>query len=155
MRKAMLLLVIFGLVGTLWAADPFVGTWKSNVEKSKITPALHPPPKSFTIKVVPEGEGFKWIVDIVPPNNGNTLHMVWSGKYDGKDYPAMGDQGADTYAYKKIDSNTLLEVDKKAGKEVSNWRHVVSKDGKMLTQTGKVKDEKGQDIYVTGVFDKQ
>jgi hypothetical protein len=34
MRKAMLWIVVFGLVGTLWAADPFIGTWKRNVAKS-------------------------------------------------------------------------------------------------------------------------
>jgi hypothetical protein len=28
MRKAMLLLVVLGLAGSLWAADPLIGTWK-------------------------------------------------------------------------------------------------------------------------------
>ena len=36
MRKAMLLLAVFGLMGTLWAADPSLGTWKLNLAKSKI-----------------------------------------------------------------------------------------------------------------------
>jgi hypothetical protein len=31
MRKAMLLLAVLGFVGLLWAADPFVGTWKLNI----------------------------------------------------------------------------------------------------------------------------
>jgi hypothetical protein len=37
MRKAMLLLAVLGLVGTLWAAEPLgVGTWKLNLVKSKL-----------------------------------------------------------------------------------------------------------------------
>jgi hypothetical protein len=35
MRKAMLLLAVFGLAGSLWAADPIIGTWKLNIAKSK------------------------------------------------------------------------------------------------------------------------
>ena len=34
MRRIMLLLAIFGLAGSLWAADPLIGTWKTNIEKS-------------------------------------------------------------------------------------------------------------------------
>ena len=34
MRKAMILLAVFGLVGLLWGADPLVGTWKLNIAKS-------------------------------------------------------------------------------------------------------------------------
>jgi hypothetical protein len=36
MRKIMLFLAVFGLVGSLWAADPTMGTWKLNLAKSKI-----------------------------------------------------------------------------------------------------------------------
>jgi hypothetical protein len=35
MRKAMLFLTVFALAGSLWAADPIIGTWKLNTAKSK------------------------------------------------------------------------------------------------------------------------
>ena len=35
-RKAFLLLAVLGLTSSLWAADPIIGTWKLNVEKSKM-----------------------------------------------------------------------------------------------------------------------
>ena len=36
MRKVILLLIIIlSLPNTLWAADPIIGTWKLNIEKSK------------------------------------------------------------------------------------------------------------------------
>jgi hypothetical protein len=152
MRRAMLLLAVFGLVGLAWAADPFVGTWKLNVAKSKVNPPLLP--KSATTKVMPKGDGFTWISDFVTAD-GKVSHMEWSGKYDGKDYPITGDPNTDTNALKKIDSNTIVEVDKKGGKEVGNFRLVVSSDGKTMTLTGKGKDEKGQEFTVTVVSEKQ
>jgi hypothetical protein len=134
------------------AVDPFVETWKLNLEKSKVNPP--PLPKSVTLKVEPKGDGFKWTTDLVT-NHGETLHMEWSGKYDGKDYRITGDPNTDTNALRVIDSNSIVEVDKKAGKEVGNWRFDISKGGKTLTQTGKYKDAKGQEFTVTAVFDKQ
>ncbi len=135
------------------ATDPFVGTWKLNLAKSKL---LGPPPlpKSVTFNVVPKGDGFNWTTDFIM-GDGQALHMEWSGKYDGKDYPETGDPDADTNALKKIDANSLVEVDKKAGKEVGNFRSVISKDGKTLTQTGKYKDAKGQEFSGIAVYDKQ
>ena len=153
MRKAMLLLAFFGLVSLAWAADPFVGTWKEDMSKTKISTGASLP-KSVTAKVEAKGEGFKWVTDMVLAD-GQTLHMEWEGKFDGKDYPVKGDQNTDTYSLKKIDSNTIVGVDKKAGKEVGNWRYVVSKDGKTVTATGKFKNEKGQEITVTSVSEKQ
>ena len=38
MRKAMILLAVFGFAGSLLAADAFVGTWKFDMAKSKLQP---------------------------------------------------------------------------------------------------------------------
>ena len=152
MRKALLVLAFCGVAALLWAADPFVGTWKMNPAKTKVIPG--PVAKSVTANIVQKGDSFKWTMDFVP-EDGNALHMEWSGKFDGKDYPVTGDPDSDTYAFKKIDSNTIEEVDKKAGKAVGNFQSMISKDGKTLTQTGKYKDAKGQESTVTAVFDKQ
>ena len=56
---------------------------------------------------------------------------------------------------KKIDVNTIVGVDKKAGKEVATFRYTVSKDGKTLTATGKIIDSKGLEYNVTYECDKQ
>ncbi len=34
MRKALLFFAVLGLAGSLWGADPLIGTWKLNVSKS-------------------------------------------------------------------------------------------------------------------------
>jgi hypothetical protein len=151
MRKAMLFLAVFGLAVSVWAADPFVGTWKLNVAKSKL-PA--PAPKSQSFKCVAQGDTFRWMFETVGAD-GKATHSEWSGKYDGKDYPVKGDPTVDTTSLKKTDAYSFVDIDKKAGKEVGSYQVTVSKDVKTITATGKVKDAKGQETTVVMVADKQ
>jgi hypothetical protein len=152
MRKALLLLAVFGLVGTLWAADPLVGTWKLNVAKSKASdPSMMP--KNETIKYLAQENGLKVIVDGFEARG--KYHIVWSGKYDGKDYPYTGNLDADTSAMRKVDTNIVVFVDKKAGKEVVTWRLTTSKDGKTYILAAKGKDAKGQAFTMDLIYDKQ
>jgi hypothetical protein len=147
----MLLLAVFGLVSTAWAADPFVGTWKVNIAKSKLP---SPVPKSQIFKCVAQGDTFKWTFETVGAD-GKVTQSEWSGKYDGKDYPVKGDPTVDTTSLKKTDVYSLVDIDRKAGKEVGRYQVTVSKDGKAMTATGKVKDAKGQETTIVVVADKQ
>jgi hypothetical protein len=151
MRKIVLVLALLGFSASSWAADPFVGTWKLNVTKSKV-PA--PVPKSQTFKCEARGDTFTWTFDTVGAD-GKVMHSEWSGKYDGKDYPVKGDPTVDTTSLKKTDAYSFVDIDKKAGKEVGRYQVTVSKDGKTMTGAGKVKDEKGKEITVVIVADKQ
>jgi hypothetical protein len=151
MRKAMFLLAVFGLVGLLHAADnPFIGTWKLNLAKTKGTDL----PKSEIIKNVVQGKEIKTIVDSVDAQ-GKTSHSEGIAKWDGKDYPVTGDPEIDTAATTIINANTISAVTKKAGKEIATYRITASKDGKTLTLVGKAKDAKGQEVSFTGFYDKQ
>jgi hypothetical protein len=154
MRKVMFLLAVFGFVGLLWAADPFVGTWKLNLAKSKYDPG--PPPKSTTGKIEAQDNGFKLVADSVD-SQGKPGHVEYTVKYVGKDYPVTTTGGPSdlTLAIKKIDANTHDVVVKQGGKEVQTYREVVSKDGKTLTRTTKGKNAKGQAFNNTVVFDRQ
>jgi hypothetical protein len=153
MRKAMLLLAVLGFFSLAWATDPFVGTWKLNATKSKASdPSLMH--KSETMKIVAQENGGIYTFDGVDAE-GKAFHGVWSGKYDGKDYPFTGNPDTDMTAAKKISLTTLEFLYRKNGKEVANWRLTISKDGKTMTATGKGKDAKGQDFTKDLVFDKQ
>jgi hypothetical protein len=151
MRKAMLLLVVFGLVGMLWAADPFVGTWKLNAAKSKLA---GPPPKSETVTITAQANSFKWVIETVD-KEGKTTNAVWSGTYDGKAHLYTGNPDSDSIASKKTDANTLDITFMKAGKDVGTGQSIVSKDGKTLTLISKLKNAQGQEATTTGVYDKQ
>ena len=156
MRKQLLMAIasVAALAAVALATDdPFVGTWKLNVAKSKTTdPSTMQ--KSATVKNEGIDNGQKSIGDGVDAD-GKTFHSEWTGKYDGKDYPVKGDPTVDTSSLKKIDTNTFVGVDKKAGKEVSRSKFVFSKDGKMVTVTGKGKNPKGKEYDFTAVYEKQ
>jgi hypothetical protein len=151
MKKAMLLLAIFELAGSLWAADPFVGIWKLNLAKSRFEGQA---PKSETMKIEALGNGLKWTSEIVN-TDGTTAGGGWSGKYDGKDYALTESADYDAIAATKINSNTFESVLKKGGRKVGTGRGIVSKDGKTLTLTSKLKNAQGQDVTDVSVFDKQ
>ncbi len=151
MRKILFLLFVLGFSASLWAADPFVGTWKLNLAKSKLP---SPAPKSQIFKCEAQGDTFKWSFDLVEAD-GKVIHSEWSGKYDGKDYPVKGDPTVDVTAIKKTGANSIEDIDKKAGKEVGRYQVTVSKDGKTMTANGTFKDAKGQETTVIMVADKQ
>lgn len=155
MRKRLLViasLVLAMATVTFAADDPFVGTWKLNVAKSKGFSGHAP--KSDIGKIEAQDNGIKWTGDGVDAE-GKAGHTEFSAKFDGKDYPATGFPNIGTISVRKIDSNTLVTLDKMAGKVVGSWRFTVSKDRKTLTCATKGKDAKGQDFNLTMVYDKQ
>ena len=153
MRKALLLFAVLCLAGSLWAADPFIGTWKLNVAKSKASDPsmMH---KSETIKIVAQENGAIFTFDGVDAK-GKAFQGVWSGKYDGNYYRFTGNPDADMKAAKKISNTTLVFVYSKDGNEVANWTFTISEDGKTITATGKGKNAKGEDYRKDLIFDKR
>src|SRR5919198_3924646 len=114
-----------------FAADPHMGTWKLNEEKSKITPGTL---KNTNVvyssmlgqmKVKSDGIGA----------DGKPVHIEWSGKFDGKDYPVTGDPNSDTRSYTKVNDRTLATTAKKNGTVIATGQIVVSDDGKSRTVT--------------------
>ena len=143
---------LIGIQTQTAAANPFVGTWKLNVAKSKVTD-LSAMPKSETMTYVAIDNGVKIIIDGI--DTEGKYHFEDQNIYDGKDYPLKGNPDADTSAIKKVDANTVMVVLKKAGKEMESWRCTVSKDGKTETLTGIGMTPKRQPFSGTFIYDKQ
>jgi hypothetical protein len=141
--------------GVLMAQEsPFFGTWKLNVAKSKYSGEQ--PPQNATRTVVAQAGGEKVTVEGIRAD-GSPSGYSYTSNFDGKDEPISGTQpfGADTIAVKIVDANTHTSIAKKAGKTLVTSRAVVSKDGKVLTITGKGMNAQGQPISTTTVWDKQ
>src|SRR5215475_6730011 len=132
--------------------DPFIGTWKLNLAKSKFSPG--PPPKSQTVTYEAVREGVKITVKLMDAE-GKTVDVQYTANFDGKDYPVTGIPDWDTIARKRIDAYKMENTNKKAGKVVSTATNVVSKDGKTRTLTEKGVNAKGEKISNIEVYDKQ
>ena len=134
-----------------FASDASMGTWKLNEAKSKLAPGT---PKNNTVVYEAAGDKVKVTVDGVGVD-GKPTHNEWTGMFDGKDYPLVGDPSADTRSYKKIDDRTLELANKKEGKVTTTGKIVVSADGKIRTVTTSGTDAKGAKYKSTAVYDKQ
>src|ERR1022692_2701569 len=84
-----------GLTLSFAADNPHMGTWKLNEAKSKIGAGI---PKNTMVVYAADGDKVKATVDGVD-GEGKPTHNEWTGKFDGKDYPLVGDPNADARAY--------------------------------------------------------
>ncbi len=151
-RTIILSVVLFFVAGAVClASNPFIGTWKLNEAKSKISPGS---PKNATVVYEAAGDQVKVTVDGVD-GEGKPAHNEWTGKFDGKDYPVTGDPASDARSLKQIDDHTLELTVKKNGKVTVTGKNVVSADGKTRTINTSGTDSKGEKIKNTAVYDKQ
>ena len=145
------LAAFFAGLAVCLAADPNLGTWKLNEAKSKLGEGAA---KNSTVVYEAMGDNVKITVDGIDAQ-GNAVHQEWTGKYDGKDYPATGDPTSDMRSYKQTDPNTLEFVGKKGGKVTVTGRVVVAADGKSRTVRTSSTDASGKKISQLAVYDKQ
>ena len=134
-----------------FAADGFMGTWKMNEAKSKLSPGT---PKNSTVVYEAAGDNVKVTIDGTD-SDGKPTHNEWTGKFDGKDYPVTGDPSSDSRSLKKINDHTLTFAVKKGDKVTTTGRIALSADGKTRTVTTSGTDSKGKKFSGTAVYDKQ
>jgi len=152
MRTIALTLASSVLAGTVClAADPHAGTWKLNEAKSKITPRTL---KNTQVVYSSMFGQVKIKADGVDAS-GKPLHVEWSGKIDGKDYPVSGDPNSDTRSYTKVNERTLTTANKKNGKVRVTGQVVISPDGKSRTVTLSGTSPQGKKFTNVAVYDKQ
>lgn len=145
------LAMCFITVTVAFASNPNMGTWKLNESKSKFPAGAS---KNTTVVYEAAGDSVKVTVDGVN-GEGKPTHNEWTGKFDGKDYPLVGDPSADTRAYKKVDDRTTELTNKKGGKVTTTGRIVISPDGKSRTLNVSGTDAKGMKFNYAAVYDKQ
>jgi hypothetical protein len=115
--------------------NPFVGTWKLNLAKSKFGNAQAP--KSETRTYEAQADGVKESIKGVG-GNGSRIAYSFTASFDGKDAAISGVgtvNGADTIAVRHVDANTNTFTEKKGDKVVLTGTGMVSNGGKVLTLT--------------------
>ena len=134
------------------AADPVVGTWKLNLEKSKF--AADRAPKSQTRVYSETAGGTKMSVNGVTAN-GSAMSMEATLTYDGKDVAVTGSPEFDSLVLTKVNGTTVKSEMKKDGKVVGHTTRTISGKGKVLTLKTAMKTAKGGTTHDVAVFDKQ
>jgi hypothetical protein len=140
--------IIFGMF-LLAIADPqapWIGRWKLDPAKSTTASDRY---KRVISTIEPWKEGLRVSYDMVGMRGG-VIHMEWTGKFDGKDYPVEGADYALTNAYTLIDDHSYQIVVKSEGVQAGTAHVQVSADGKTLTA---VTTERGR--TTTAVYQKE
>lgn len=139
----------------VWGADSSLGTWKLNVDKTKLTVGTNPlKSRTEAVEAAPDG-GFK-VTRTDQRTDGTNINSTVTCKYDGKKCSVTGNPAVDTVSFKRVDANTdTSESFKKNGETYQTATTVVSKDGKTKTATFKGVDAQGKPIAGTVFYDKQ
>ena len=139
-------------------SNPWIGTWKLNLEKSTFSPG--PPPKSQTSIVEAVGQGLKISNDGIDAQ-GNPQKNVVQLFNDGQPHRIAGAESVlatltyDTYSDKEVNSSTWWDIRTKAGKVVQVVVNEMSPDGKNWTLKIMGVTPTGQEVYNVLVRDKQ
>lgn len=145
------LALCFMPVELCFAQDAFMGTWKLNEAKSKLTRNA---PKNSTVVYEAAGDNVKVTIDGTG-RHGKPTHNEWTGKFDGRDYPVTGDPNEDKRSFTKIDDHTLGFNVKKGGKITTSGRIALSADGKSRMVTAGGTDPRGKKFKSTAVYERQ
>ncbi|HVX65259.1 MAG TPA: hypothetical protein VHA11_01580 [Bryobacteraceae bacterium] len=148
-RSTMLMAVAlaFATVPVLAAEDdPFVGTWKLNVEKSKFSPG--PAPKSSTVTIEPGG---KVSVHSVGAKGEDE---TWSfTAVQGEEATITGMEGGTVV--EKRSERTVDHVWKTGTEGKMTGRGVISKNGKRMTYTLDGTNGQGQTVHNVEIYEKE
>jgi hypothetical protein len=151
MRSTKLMLALLGFAAALFAADPFVGTWKMDPAKTKYKEGTAP--KEQTVVISGAGD------DLNVKVSGTTA----DGKPISLSYtvPAKGGQGKtvespyyDAVDGKRHGTNEREVMYKKGGKTVFTTHSKVSKDGNSMTTTAKGMSSSGQKVDAETYYSK-
>ena len=140
------------LTTTLWSADPSLGTWKLNLQKSVFRPG--PAFQSEIRSYEQQPDGVKVTIRTVD-SRGRQVTIVYLTTADGEQHAVSGSGGpADSVALKRVDEFTAESTLMHGGKEIAKTTRVVSQDGKALTITYRGLDPEGSPVNYTLVFDR-
>jgi len=155
MRKAMLVLAVFGLVCSLWAADPSIGTWKLNIAKSKLVPCAQGLPKEETIVIRELGKDeFELTLTGIEGNGAKTSFKITWPQRGGVATDSNATKG-DSSVVTMIGPGEWYDTAMQNGKQNQFVHSSISKDGKTMNVRVKATDAQGKTTEQLAIYEKQ
>ena len=152
-RTALVVLVALLASVQMYAADPWLGTWKFNPVKSKSTTSNALKSRTDTFELTADGSIKLSRTEVRA--DGTTYKGSSTYKMDGKEYKATGLQWDTIVAKRLSDWSYQTVTTKKGGPYNQTTTNVFSADGRTKTATTKGTDSNGKMIESTYVYEKQ
>jgi len=134
-RTALYALILLASSGSAWGADPFAGTWKLNLAKSKYPP---PQPKEEVVVAVDQGDNLLITISGTTADGKPIALKYTDPKKEGLLSFIEGDPPSGvSVVSKRIDDHTMDDILNIGGEVVLTSHFVVSPDGRTLTVTRK------------------
>jgi len=159
MRKAIFLLLVFALSNTLWAADPIIGTWVMNVDKSDSTvppqfQGLFLPKKAIETYKGIEGELFEFTTNLILAD-GSSRSSKWTFPLIGgkvtRLLPEPLPEGR-SYIYTKLKPGEWIVTVMENNIQIGVIHKLVSKDSKTMKETRLEMDSQGNAVEFVMIY---
>jgi hypothetical protein len=152
-------------------ANPLIGTWKQNMDKSMYSPGPPPPRGVGSVRQYASGDDGSIVAVTfnIDAQGLPSLGAVAAANYDGKEYAQhtiatlatslgshIGPKIERTIAYKPVNQYTVEITQRQDGRVVNISTRTISRDGKTLTERVDFMDPvRGERINNVLVFEKQ
>ena len=144
MKRILIALLFVGAVA-LAADDPFVGTWKLNVAKSKFQETA--PPQSQTVTIDADGK--------VSVSGTDSKGQAVNWSYTATPGGTASITGIPDSSVMEVRKEKMVDHTWKMGKADSKGHGVISKDGKTMTYSIQGTDAEGKKFKNTEIYEKQ
>ncbi len=111
--------------------DPLAGKWRLDVDKSTFAGAK-PTKRIMMFTIMPNGVT-QTITTTTAGAAEVTYNLVYTAKFDGKDYPADVASSFNTVSMKRLDARRLERIGKVKGQIVETETYMVSPNGRTMT----------------------
>lgn len=126
---------ISGAFTQYYGAEPASGTYTEK-RVAAGPPGSHAVSGSWQMTTINSGNNAQTIVSYTMSADGFRMKAMnglsYDARFDGKEYPVVGDADHTTVTLQRIDDHTVQETDHRRGKVVEEIRLVVAKDGKTI-----------------------
>jgi hypothetical protein len=156
MRKSLLLFAVIGLGGSLWAADPIIGTWKLNMDKSTGSqPAAAPMKEQIEVYRELDSGQIEYSSTRIGADGSTSLFKSSFPKQGGTATVLQGGTEGISYVNTLIEPGNWFLTVMVNGRQVGVIHKTFSKDGNIMIQKLKGVGAKGKYSEGESLFDKQ
>jgi hypothetical protein len=154
MRSITILVTTIAVSLTGFAADPepFSGTWKLNLSKSKF--GSLPRPQSGIVRFEPQTSGVLLVYRELTTAAGKSETETIPIRWDGRDYP-VAHAGGTTISRTRPNPNTIVGIMRREGKVAARVKWLVSPDGRTATSISTAPVRNGESFTTEFVYDRE